>query len=262
MRLTTIKFTNSGQNMSEITLHTINSDKKQSVLVCLEHSIESNYLQARALLQEQGHAISDAEKTVLASKASELLHLDAVSGHADAQYLYAQCLRSGTGLEKDVEQSLVWLKHAADQQHEDAQFELAMLLPLEDEQHLVLLDAAAQQGHVQAILCMAVHEKRQLNMPKALYWLNIAKNHQIPCAYYLLAQLHRHGNGVDQCPVQTVNFLTDAAELGHVDASFELFQAYNEGYGVNKDKPVALKYLQIARNHQHLEAASIEFEVS
>ena len=42
--------------MSEITLHTINSDKKQSVLVCLEHSIESNYLQARALLQQQGHA--------------------------------------------------------------------------------------------------------------------------------------------------------------------------------------------------------------
>ena len=76
----------------------------------------------------------------------------------------------------------------------------------------------------------------------------------------MLAQLYRHGNGVDQCPVQTVNFLTDAAELGHVDASFELFQAYNKGYGVSKNKIMALKYLQLARDHQHLEAASIEFD--
>ena len=248
--------------MSEITLYTINSGKKQPTLACSEHLIESNYLQAMALLQQQENAISDAEKTVLASQAAELLCLDAESGHANAQYMYAQFLRYGTGVEKNLEQSLFWLKHAADQQYEDAQFELAMLLPLEDEQHLILLDAAAQQGNVQAMLCMAVHEQRQSNMPKALYWLNLAKDQQIPHAYYLLAQLYRHGHGVAQCSVQTVDFLTQAADLGHVDAYFELFQAYKDGNGVRKDKQVALKYLQLARDHQHIEAASIEFKIS
>ena len=116
--------------MSEITLYTINSGKKQPTLACSEHLIESNYLQAMALLQQQENAMSDAEKTVLVAQAAE-------SGHANAQYMYAQFLRYGTGVEKNLEQSLFWLKHAADQQYEDAQFELAMLLPLDDEQHLI-----------------------------------------------------------------------------------------------------------------------------
>ena len=59
-----------------------------------------------------------------------------------------------------------------------------------------------------------------------------------------------------------VGFLTQAADLGHVDAYFELFQAYKDGNGVRKDKQVALKYLQLARDHQHIEAASIEFKIS
>ena len=242
--------------MSDILLNTINSEKRQQNVNSV---IESRYLKAVDLFKQSELSSCEQEKQQFDTLACQLLQQDAELGHTDAQYAYAQCLRFGIGIEKNQQHGIEWLERAVEQKHLEAQFELAMLLPLEHEQHLTLLQNAAKQGHIQSILCMAVHEQRKQNYANALHWLTIAKELGVPRAYYLLAQMYRLGHGVERDLVEVVLLLEKAAELGDVDAYFELFQAYKNGYGTKKNSSKALHYLSLARNHQHLEAASIEY---
>lgn len=140
-----------------------------------------------------------------------------------------------------------------------AQFELSMQLPLEHEQHLILLRSAALGGHEQAILCMATYEQRQQNFEGVLHWLGLAKDLDCAKAYFRLAELYKCGQGVPSNLEQSVEYYKKAAELGDIEASFELFKSYKDGLGVKKCKETAEKYLNMAKHHQHLEAASIEF---
>jgi TPR repeat protein len=50
-----------------------------------------------------------------------------------------------------------------------------------------------------------------------------------------------------------------AADHGDIDSYFELFKIYKDGIGVRKNKKTASKYLDLAKENQHIEAASIEF---
>ncbi|OTG67133.1 tetratricopeptide repeat protein [Acinetobacter silvestris] len=188
------------------------------------------------------------------------LHLATLAGNRDAQYSFSQCFKQGLGTEKDEEQALYWLEQAAQNHHGDAQFELAMLLPLEHEQHLFLLNASAQNGNIQAMLCMATHAQHQQNMEQVLSWLYKAKAENSPRACYILAQLYRGGVGIAADLPQSIALLQQAADFGDINAYFELFKAYKKGgLGVRKNKKIAIKYLNLAKENQHIEAAAIEF---
>lgn len=245
--------------MSNIALSRIIEDKD---IEAQGEEMHIDYQKAMTILKQSEQAQTEVENTQLIKQASHLLDPLAVAGDADAQYALALCLRSSAIFAKDHHQALYWLEQAAAQQHKDALFELAMMLPAEHEHHLPHLNAAAEYGHVQAMLCMAKHEQRLGNMDGALYWLEQACQQNIGRAHYLLAQLYREGCGVEENPEQIVRLLIQAAEQGDVDAYFELFHAYHDGYGVKKDPKTALKYLNLARDHQHLEAASIEYSIS
>ncbi|RZG47317.1 tetratricopeptide repeat protein [Acinetobacter wuhouensis] len=221
--------------------------------------VESAYLAAVTLLKDAETVKTEQKQKEYTTLAFELLTHAAVAGNVPAQYSLAQCLRYGIGAEKNIEQGVSWLERAAMQNHTDAQFELAMLLPLEHEHHLPLLNAAADKAHVQAMLCMSIYQQRQENAEQTLYWLNKAKALNVPRAFFLLAQLYRDGKLVKEDLKQSATLFVEAADQGDVDAYFELFKIYRDGLGVRKNKKTAGKYLDLAKQNQHLEAASIEF---
>lgn len=156
----------------------------------------------------------------------------------------------------NIDQSLLKKAESGDA---TAQFELSMLLPLEHRQHISLLTSAAQQGHEQALLCMARYEQRQKNFEGAMNWLNQAKDLNIPRAYFLLAEIFKLGEDVPLDLEQSIEYYKQAADLGETDASFELFKIYKDGIGVRKNKEIAEKYLNLAKQNLHIEAAAIEF---
>jgi uncharacterized protein len=221
--------------------------------------IESAYLAAVTLLKNSENAKTEQKQQEYATIAVELLSHAAVAGHVPAQYSLAQCLRYGLGTEKNLDQGVSWLERAAMQNHPDAQFELSMLLPLEHEHHLPLLNAAADKGHTQAMLCMSIYEQRQNNGDGALLWLNKAKELKVPRAFFLLGQMYREGKCVDVDLSQSADLFKQAADHGDIDSYFELFKIYKDGIGVRKNKKTASKYLDLAKENQHIEAASIEF---
>ncbi|MBO3655910.1 SEL1-like repeat protein [Acinetobacter bereziniae] len=221
--------------------------------------IESAYLAAVNLLKNAENAKTEQKHQEYATLAVELLSHAAVAGHVPAQYSLAQCLRYGLGTEKNLDQGVSWLERAAMQNHPDAQFELSMLLPLEHEHHLPLLNAAAEKGHTQAMLCMSIFEQRQDNAQGALDWLNKAKELQVPRAFFLLGQMYREGKCVDVDLSLSADLFKQAADHGDIDSYFELFKIYKDGIGVRKNKKTASKYLDLAKENQHIEAASIEF---
>lgn len=219
--------------------------------------IEASYWVAIDNLRKADLIDDDEEKELLNQQAYQFLQFAALHGHAAAKFSYGQCLRIGIGTEKNPEQGIQWLDQAAQQGNADAQFELAMLLNLDDPRHLALLTASAQNGHVQAMLCMAIYEQRQQHFSQAIQWLDVAQQAKSARASYLLAQMYRAGQGVDVDLKQVVNLLQQAADGGDVDAYFELYQAYSQGLGIRKNKKNAEKYLTLAQQNQHIEASAI-----
>nr|WP_227591491.1 sel1 repeat family protein [Acinetobacter sp. Marseille-Q1620] len=220
--------------------------------------IESAYLLAVDYMQQADLCKKTEDRQKYIDQAFSLFVQAAEAGDRDAQYSLAQCYKYGIGTVKHPVQGIFWLEKAAQSNHADAQFELSMLSSVESQQHLRLLNAAAEKGHPQAMLCMAIYEQKHHRIDQAKMWLLKAKEHKVIRAYYLLAQMYRNGVGVKPDLNEYVELLKQAAEFGEVDAYFELFKVYKEGIGVRRNKKCAVKYLNLAKAHQHLEASSIE----
>lgn len=219
--------------------------------------IEASYWVGIQNLAKADAGRDEAEKIQLNQQACQCLQFAALHGHSAAKFSYGQCLRMGIGAEKNPEYGIQWLGQAAQQGNADAQFELAMLLNLDDPRHLPLLTAAAKNAHVQAMLCMAIHEQRQQQFVQAIQWLDLAQQANSARASYLLAQMYRAGQGVEPDLKYTVELLVKAADGGDVDAYFELYQAYSQGLGIRKNKKNAEKYLTLAQQNQHIQACAI-----
>lgn len=220
--------------------------------------IEAAYLAAIEILQDIDLIEDETDRRKAAIESFNLLTQAAMQGHSEAQFSLAQCYRYGLGTEKNSELGLHWLDQAAQKHNPDAEFELSMTFPIEHESHHHLLSSSAEKGHAQAMLCMYVLEQKRNQMQQALEWLHKAKDQAVPRAYYLLAQHHKNGLAGEVDWQMVIDYLKEAADLGDVDAYFELYQAYSNGTGVRKNKKTALKYLNLAKENQHLEAAAIE----
>lgn len=219
--------------------------------------VEASYWAGVEKLRYADLSQDSVEQIQLNQQAFKLIESAALQGYVAAQYSYGQCLRMGIGTEKNPEYGMQWLNKAAQQGNADAQFDLAMALNLEHPQHLPLLTAAAKNAHVQAMLCMAIHEQRQQQFVQAIQWLDLAQQANSARASYLLAQMYRAGQGVEPDLKYAVELLVKAADSGDVDAYFELYQAYSQGLGIRKNKKNAEKYLALAQQNQHIEACAI-----
>lgn len=219
--------------------------------------VEACYQAAMTLFGQLDQIQSAEIKQELAQQAVEFLHLAATHHHVAAQFSLGQCLRLGLGGAKDDQAALVWLERAALGGNSQAQFEVAMLIPSDHPQHIPLLKAAADNQYPQAILCMGLHEQHASRLDDAVAWFKRGQEIEIPRASYLLAKMYQQGLGKAASAENAFELLKQAADLGEVDAYFDLYLAYKDGNGVRKNKKSATKYLNLAKEHHHLEANAI-----
>lgn len=219
--------------------------------------IEAAYQAAMTLLQQLDKIQSEEIKQEVSQQAVQFLHLAANERHMHAQFSLGQCLRLGLGVDRNEHFALQWLDQAAQGGHHEAQFEVAMMIPVDHPQHLPLLQAAAEGQHPQAILCMGVYEQQAKRPAEAISWFKRGQDIELPRASYLLAKMYQQGQGIEPSAEHAVELLKKAADLGEKDAYFDLYLAYKEGRGVRKNKKSASKYLKLAKENHHLEAASI-----
>ncbi|MFL0801155.1 MAG: ankyrin repeat domain-containing protein [Agarilytica sp.] len=85
------------------------------------------------------------------NKAFYLYLKEARLGHAEAQYQVAKLYLSGMGVDRNEKNGIFWLEKATDQNHDDAQYNLAVLLRATDsERSTMLLSSLASKGNVRA----------------------------------------------------------------------------------------------------------------
>lgn len=219
--------------------------------------IEASYQAAMTVLGQLDQIQSAEIKQELSEQAVQFLQLAATHQHVEAQFSLGQCLRLGLGVQKDDQAALVWLERAALGGHSQAQFEVAMLIPVDHPQHLPLLKAAADGQYPQAVLCMGLYEQQSARPDEAVAWFKWGQEIEIPRASYLLAKMYQGGQGTGATATQAFELFKQAAELGESDAYFDLYLAYKDGQGVRKNKKSATKYLNLAKANNHLEAAAI-----
>ena len=84
------------------------------------------------------------------------------------------------------------------------------------------------------------------NYTEAAKWYRKAAEQGNAQAQYLLGELFRHGNGIDQNPAKAVEFYHKAAENGHIEAQAALGGMYLLGAGIDQNYTEAAKWIQKA----------------
>jgi TPR repeat protein len=130
-------------------------------------------------------------------------------GHAEAGYRAALCYEFGWGCRRDPLKAVQFFRHAASKSHPGAMTRLGIACLRED----LGLQGAYREG---------------------LKWLKRATeiaDEQYPAAPYELGCLHEKGYGesVLPDPGYSAQLFTQAAELGHAEASFRMGDAYEHG---------------------------------
>ena len=142
-------------------------------------------------------------------------------GFADGQYQYGDCLYSGIGVPKNIEQALIWYQRAID------------------------------QGHVGAIGSMAVcfqtgnGMEGEKDIEEALKWFQSAAdtNAGLATAECNLGILYDVGaEGIQPDPEKAVKYYRKAAIKGDLTAKCNLAVCYHNGIGVPEDKEEAVKW--------------------
>ncbi|RMH15716.1 MAG: hypothetical protein D6698_10835 [Gammaproteobacteria bacterium] len=90
-------------------------------------------------------------------EAAQLYRKLAEGGNAEAQYRLANMLRSGIGIQKDIQSAVVWFRKSAEQGYKEAEYTLATLydsgtgVAQDQNQARIWYERAAKHGHRKAI---------------------------------------------------------------------------------------------------------------
>lgn len=144
----------------------------------------------------------------------------AEQGDERAAYSYAECLRSGTGVKANPEESVFWYRMSARRLYPAAAYRLA-----------VLLGDDTRFGD----------SKKQ-----SFFWLRVAAELGDIDAAVLLANTYERGDGVEASHRHALFWLTKAAKAGHGGACLALAKSYLEGNGVEKNAAAARYYARSA----------------
>ena len=138
-------------------------------------------------------------------------------------------LANGDGGEKNLARADEWFRKAAEQNHRDAQFRLA-------------------------VACMA-GQGMETNDVEGLHWLRRAADGGWPLAEYVLGSYYSTGkHGILKDPEQSVRWIQRSAEHGNSQAQFHLASNYLYGQDVPKDMLEAVRWFWRAAAQGHAEA--------
>lgn len=159
----------------------------------------------------------------------------AAQGDATAQFRYAEMLRDGRGVAKDVREAVVWTRKAADAGHAPAQCQMGLFymnglgVDRDEGQAVEWLSKAAAQNHTQAQYNLGIYYAKFSDREAqrlALKWLKEAVKGDSADAQYNLAQLylnpHHPASREQEAGRRAISLLTRAATKGHAGAKKKL----------------------------------------
>ena len=120
-------------------------------------------------------------------------------GAAAAQFRYAEMLRDGRGVEKNVLEAVAWTRKAADAGHAPAQCQMGLFymnglgVDLDEDKAVEWLEKAAAQNHAQAQYNLGIYYARfsdKKACQQAVKWLNEAAKQDYADAQFSLAKLY------------------------------------------------------------------------
>ena len=159
----------------------------------------------------------------------------AEKGDVSAQFRYAEMLRDGRGVAKNVKEAVKWTRKAADAGHAPAQCQMGLLymnglgVDLDEDKAVEWLNKAAAQNHVQAQYNLGIYyakfsDKEACRL--AVKWLKEAVKGDSADAQYNLAQLylnpHHPASRESGAGRRAISLLTRAAARGHAGAKAKL----------------------------------------
>jgi len=159
----------------------------------------------------------------------------AARGDAAAQFRYAEMLRDGRGVEKNVREAVVWTRKAADGGLAAAQCQMGLFymngigVDRDEDKAVEWLNKAAAQNHVQAQYNLGIYYAKFSDREAcrlAVKWLKEAVKGDSADAQYNLAQLYlnpRHPASRERdAGRRAIALLTRAAAQGHAGAKAKL----------------------------------------
>ena len=143
-------------------------------------------------------------------------------GDAEAQVALGLMYLTGRTVEQDLEQALVWLHRAADQDDPDAQYNLGVAY------------ATGWDGVI------------PVNVVEAASWYRRAAEKDHDPSQYNLGVAYAEGMGVAKDDAAATEWWRRAADRGNARAQYNLGVAYSRGEGVARDDEEAVKWWALA----------------
>ena len=156
-------------------------------------------------------------------------------GEAKAQFRYAEMLRDGRGVKKDVREAVVWTRKAADGGLAAAQCQMGLFymngigVDRDEEKAVEWLKKAAEKNHAQAQYNLGIYYAKftdKESVRQALKWLSEAVKQDYADAQFNLAQLylnpHHPASREQGAGRRAIALLRRAAAQGHSAAKAKL----------------------------------------
>lgn len=167
-------------------------------------------------------------------KAFEWFLLAAKQAHVEACYYVGLYYQNGKGVKQDITQAVIWYEKAAVQKDRDALYHLAMILirqPEKDYETVAkLLEQAAEQDHPNAQYNLAVMYQKGdgliQNSQKSLFWYEKAAGHKLAIAQYNLGMIYFEGKLVEKDELKAKELWQQAADQG-LEVAVKLMYSIN-----------------------------------
>lgn len=171
------------------------------------------------------------EKTVATSAAKAVAEakIAAEKGGAEAQFRYAEMLRDGCGVAKDMKEAAKWTRKAADAGHARAQCQMGLFymnglgVDRDEDKAVEWLEKAAKQNQAQAQYNLGIYYARFSDgesVRLAIKWLNEAAKQDYADAQFNLAKLylnpHHLASREHDAGRRAISLLRLAAAQNHV----------------------------------------------
>lgn len=194
-------------------------------------------------------------------KAVSMCKVSAEMGYTDAQWLLAQIYAYGMGVEKNMEQSNMWLKKAAENGLAVAQYWLARLYDSQGnpEERDKWLYRSAQQGEPKACVDFAAILNQEGDSALATaYYLKAAEAGDA-VAQYLVGKAYFKGKGVKQDYTKAFYWFGEGAKQNNVNCLYNYGAMMSLGsyYDVPMDIKRGRELLTVAKTMGHQGAAEL-----
>ncbi len=186
------------------------------------------------------------------------LNKAAEQNFAPAKYALAYCYSNGMGVERDIDAFIYWLEEAADHDYDIALCALASIYLTGPEEYqdqyeaICILEDLVEENNVYAQInlafCYCNGLGVDLDMEKSIELMKKAAEQESAEALTLLGYwyLEPPTDFIAQDFNEGIKLLKRAAEQGYPIAQYYLGQAYQSGYGVDRDKRKAKKWFDKA----------------